>query len=245
MDGRGRGQQQGREQKLRRYVEVMGRECEYDIQRKEWEILNPREEVDEADFDDDFEDAFYPEPGEFDMDKEDYDDEYDRPDYDEAELDGPHFPWEYFGPSDVLDPWSYQQLLALEKFPHLRQYVKTIDFYGRVEGNVPSKIVERFLKVCPNVSTVLLLRGHVRYLVNDGLAVVGSLVAHGTNLTRLEIVDFNDNIAIHGLLSDLPQLPELLHLSLTCKPRERIFEWDLTGGILDRHRPLSQRLREM
>ncbi|GAA5824932.1 hypothetical protein JCM5353_002936 [Sporobolomyces roseus] len=198
-------------------------------------------------YEDDSEDefAFYPEPGGFDMDEDNYDHEYDRSDYDEEEMDGPHFDWDLFGPLEILDAFSYQQLLALETFPHLRQHVKTIDFYGRVEGNVPSKIVERFLKVCPNVSTVLLLRGRVRYLANDGLVVVGSLVAHGTNLTRLEIIDFNDNVAIHGLLSDLPQLPELLHLSLTCKPRERVFEWDLTGGILDRHRPLSQRLKSL
>jgi hypothetical protein len=123
-----------------------------------------------------------------------------------------------FGPTDILDPFSFTQLQSLEAFPHLGQHVKTINFYGRVEGKPTAFAIERFLKVCPNVETIILARGDVRF-VGDWPSALDHIVKYAPNLKSLTILDHGERGSIE-IFQSIEKLTKLKHLSLSCTPED-------------------------
>ncbi|GAA5965322.1 hypothetical protein JCM3765_007164 [Sporobolomyces pararoseus] len=149
-------------------------------------------------------------------------DDADQDTYAHADDDPPLPKLHYlnWGPTDILDPFSYQLLFTLEAHPHLAQLVKAIDLHGRVEGKPTSIIIERFLTVCPNIETILLYRGPVRKIA-DACLVLESIKKRAPGIKNLEVIDF-DNECDRWLYEEISKLPNLSHLSLTCTPREPI-----------------------
>lgn len=237
LDGTGKKMKDGTTKEQLGWMKTLGRKCDADVQKQQWEQARARGTRTD-------EDEFYPDEEEYDIDEDDYgsDDEGFGWGYSRGgggdKLDP--FKW---SANDILDAFSYRQLLALESFAHLRQHVKLVDFHGRLEGLVPSKVIERILGLCPNVETVLLQRAQVRYLVDNALAIVNSLAKASSSLKRLEITDFDDDTAGTRLLSNLADMANLQHLSLTCKPRQWE-EWNETSSMITRP-PLPQQLRSL
>lgn len=136
-----------------------------------------------------------------------------------------------WGPSDILDPFSFTELHTLERSPHLGRHVKTIDFHGRIEGIPTALIIERFLKVCPNVQTIILARGEVRYLP-EFVHVIRHIVAHAPNLACLTIIDFGATGTL-DLFKAIAKLDKLKHLSLTCTPDEASSVLEIDSTLFD------------
>jgi len=235
LDGTGKKMKDGTTKEQLGWMKTLGRKCDYDVQKKAWERSRARGRSSQ-------DDEFYPDEENYDMDYDDYGSDDEGYGYGSNRGGDKLDPFKWSA-NEILDPFSYRQILALEAFPHLRPYVKLVDFHGRLEGVIPSKVIERILKICPNVETVLLQRAQVRYLVEDSLAVVSSLAKHSSGLKRLDITDFDDDTACTLLLSNLAKLTNLRHLSLTFKPREWA-EWNETPSMYTRS-PLPQQLQSL
>ncbi|GAA5877002.1 hypothetical protein JCM16303_006366 [Sporobolomyces ruberrimus] len=219
------------------WMETISREKETTLDERRWKERKELKEKERAerlqtrtDGDGDLESRGEEEEEEDDDDREFWQtrevfDEGDEEDYCGREHDGlPELNPTDWGPSDILDPFSFTELRSLEAYPHLGQFVKTINFHGRVEGKPTAFIIERFLKVCPNVDTIVLARGDVRY-IEDWLSVIEHVVAYVPNLTSLTITDFGD-IGTVELFQAIAKLEKLRHLSLTCTPNEHMVEID-------------------
>ncbi|GAA5965290.1 hypothetical protein JCM3765_007152 [Sporobolomyces pararoseus] len=184
-----------------RWMRVAFRRREYDIMKENWDAEQKLKE------------ARGERKGRYFKKPDIFDEEESEPE-DNGDEDLPERDYLDWGPTDILDPFSYQQLLSLEAHPHLAQLVKAIDFHGRLEGKPTSIIVERFLIVCPNIETILLYRGSVRSLaVHPRVAQV--IVKRARNLKNLEVIDFAE-MGSRTLFKKLSKLPRLSHLSLSC-----------------------------
>ncbi|GAA5974934.1 hypothetical protein JCM5350_004510 [Sporobolomyces pararoseus] len=192
------------------WVRTLFREKEYDVEKKEWQ---KQQEAKRQRGEEEY--SFFYESDVF--------DEGDQDAYGEDEHAWPVLPklnYRSWGPTDILDPFSYQLLFTLEAQPHLARLVKKLDFQGRIEGKPTSIIIERFLTICPNVETILLYRGAVRFL-EDYPRVVGAIRRQAPNVKNLEIIDFNDE-GSEEVFQGISKLSQLSHLSLTCTPRYSI-----------------------
>jgi len=212
------------------WVDVMLREKENERDERKWKkkkALRERKKGGQrnrrhspVDDNDDGEGNFWQTREVFDGDpEEEEEDEYygDSDDYyprDKSGLPKIH-PFD-FGPTDILDPFSFAELQSLKAFPHLGQYVKTINFYGRTEGTPTALILKRFLKLCPNVETIILTRGQVRHFP-DSVRAIQHVVKYAPKITSLTITDFGE-VGIWDLFSAISKLSKLKHLSLTCTP---------------------------
>ncbi|GAA5897561.1 uncharacterized protein JCM6883_006737 [Sporobolomyces salmoneus] len=120
-----------------------------------------------------------------------------------------------WGPTDILDPISYLQLEALDTYPHLRPLVQGIDFNGRSEGKPTSLAIQRILKLCGNVRSIVIHRGAVRKLGEVAVRLIQPIVEFAPNLESLSLFDLDGENGAGYLYKRLPQLKHLKHLSLS------------------------------
>ncbi|GAA5886879.1 hypothetical protein JCM16303_006746 [Sporobolomyces ruberrimus] len=219
------------------WLKTAFRETEIAIDENRWKAWKARKEGRRAAGSEDPED---PEDEEFDEREfwpdielfDHADDDVYRYGYEYGHDDLPKLKPYDWGPSDILDPFSFTELRSLETFPHLGRHVKTIDFHGRTEGKPTALILERFLKVCPNVDPIVLARGQVRYL-EDSIRALKHIVAYASNLTSITITDFGGDQAVPEFFQAIAKLNKLKHLSLTLTPAAPSYVVEITPSMFD------------
>ncbi|GAA5980941.1 hypothetical protein JCM11641_005492 [Rhodosporidiobolus odoratus] len=120
-----------------------------------------------------------------------------------------------YGMTNTVDTSAKKMLLSLEKYLHLQPLVTKFSFYGKFETYGALVILQRFLKICPNLSDIRLVAmkgGSINQdkygEYDDGFPAIKTIIEHEQQIKSL----FIRRISPMGSLEPLAALPKLSKL---------------------------------